>query len=95
MIHIRRVVGSSMAPTLRDNQIVFVLNSRNFKVGDVVVAFMDRKEVIKRIEKYVDGQVFLVGDNKDESTDSRQHGWLVDRHVEGKVVWPCTSKKSL
>jgi phage repressor protein C with HTH and peptisase S24 domain len=77
-----------MMPTLRHNQVVLVSQVRNFKQGDVVVAFMDGREVIKRITRYQDGQAFLEGDNKEESTDSRTHGWLVDRHVEGKVIFP-------
>lgn len=83
-----------MAPTLKDGQVVLVLRARDFKVGDVVVAFMDRREVIKRVSQYIDGQVFLLGDNEKASTDSRKHGWLVDRHIEGKVIWPRTLKKN-
>ena len=82
-----------MMPTLKHDQIVLVSRARNFKDGDVIVAFMDGREVIKRITQYKDGQVFLEGDNRTASTDSNTHGWLVDRHVEGKVIFPFTKLK--
>ncbi len=88
MIYFRRVVGDSMEPTLRDGQIVVVRHSRDSKVGDVVVAFMGGREVVKRLSKKRAGKVFLEGDNTDNSTDSHTHGWLIDTHVTGRVVFP-------
>jgi phage repressor protein C with HTH and peptisase S24 domain len=85
---LRKVVGDSMNPTLKNGQLVLIFKTRNFKVGDIVMAFMDRREVVKRITKQADGKVFLEGDNKQKSTDSRTHGYLIDRHVMGKVIWP-------
>ena len=92
MIYIRKVVGKSMHPTLREKQIVIVSLARKFKTGDVVVAFMDGREVIKRITQIKKGSVFLEGDNKKHSTDSRTLGWLPDRHVIGKVIFPKVSQ---
>ena len=92
MIYLRRVVGDSMNPTLRRKQLVVVSMTRKFQVGDVVVAFMNRREVIKRIMHIKDGRVFLEGDNKAHSTDSRTYGWIPDRHILGKVVFPVISK---
>lgn len=77
-----------MHPTLKNGQIVLFTHSRDYKQGDIVIAFVDGKEVIKRIKDYQDGQVFLVGDNESASTDSRVYGWLVDRHIHGKLLWP-------
>ena len=82
-----------MLPTLKAGKVVFLTHSRNFDVGDVVIAFMDGKEVIKRITKKKSGQVFLEGDNKEISVDSNRHGWIVDTKVTGKVVWPRVSRK--
>ena len=83
-----------MEPTLREGQLVLFSQSRNFTKGDVVMAFQNGREVVKRVEEYRDGQVFLVGDNSEHSTDSRTHGWLVDRHVHAKLIWPRTKKKN-
>ncbi len=93
MWHFRLVQGTSMVPAYRPGQTILVSNNRSVKVGDVVVAFMNGREVLKRVTGQQDGQVFLEGDNSEHSTDSRQHGWLVDRHIFGKVVWPKKRKK--
>jgi len=88
MIYFKRVVGQSMHPTLKDGQILFVSHSRAHKPGDVVVAHMKGREVVKRLTKMKNGKVFLEGDNPRNSTDSNTHGWLSDRHVVGRVVFP-------
>ncbi|MDX1738801.1 MAG: S26 family signal peptidase [Alphaproteobacteria bacterium] len=93
MFYLRRVVGNSMEPTLKEGQLVLLSKARNFKQGDVVIAFIDGREVIKRISKYKNGQMFLEGDNQLGSTDSNNYGWVVDTHVEGKVIFPSTKLK--
>jgi phage repressor protein C with HTH and peptisase S24 domain len=85
---LRRVVGDSMKPTYRNGQTVLVSLVRNFKVGDVVVAVNGNREVLKRITKIDYGKVFLEGDNKDNSTDSRDYGWLPETRIQAKVIWP-------
>ena len=82
-----------MAPTYKPGAIIIINHGRHFKVGDVVVAFMGGKEVLKRIVDMHDGRVFLEGDNTKKSVDSRHHGWLNDRHIVGRVVWPKRKKK--
>ena len=94
MWYFRLVEGESMLPCYRPGQTVIINTSRNFKVGDVVVAFQHGREVMKRITKMKDGHVFLEGDNEKASTDSRDYGWLIDRHVVGKVAWPKKSPPS-
>lgn len=88
MIFARRVVGDSMYPTLVEGQIVWCHEIRQFKVGQIVVAFIDGREVIKRIASLENGRVFLVGDKEDKSTDSRQYGSVTDTKIEGTVFWP-------
>ncbi len=89
MIFFRRVVGNSMHPTLREGQIVAAHMMRNFKVGQVVIAFIDTREVVKRIAKIENnGRIYLQGDNESESTDSREYGYISDSKIEGVVFWP-------
>ena len=89
MIHLRRVVGSSMLPTLKDGQLVIVSTFRSPQVGDVVVAILNKREVIKRITAISkDWHVQLLGDNSSASTDSRHHGSIPKRHILGVVIWP-------
>lgn len=92
MLYLRKVQGDSMKPTLRNGQIVLVVMSRSFRVGDVVVAYVERKEVIKRITGMKNGTLFVEGDNKEFSTDSRDYGWIQDRHIIGKVLFPRLKK---
>ena len=89
MFFFRRVVGDSMKPTLRDGQIIFAHHVRSFKPGQVVVAHVGTREVIKRITD-IDhkGQVYIEGDNPHQSTDSRQYGKIVDTNIAGVVIWP-------
>lgn len=82
-----------MHPTLREGQVVLVFMSRNFQVGDVVVGVLNQREVVKRITKIREGAIFLEGDNVKESTDSKTHGWLSDRQVLGRVVFPFVSRR--
>ncbi|MCA9323751.1 S26 family signal peptidase [Candidatus Saccharibacteria bacterium] len=88
MWYLRRVVGDSMKPSYKHGQVVLVMMTREFRVGDVVVALQGKREVLKRIVDMKDGNVFLEGDNKTASTDSRQHGWLSDRLIMAKVIFP-------
>ena len=82
-----------MLPSYRPGQTIIINHGRHFRIGDVVIAFMDGREVMKRVIDKKDGAVFLQGDNTKESTDSRHHGWLTDRHIVGKVVWPKKDKR--
>lgn len=56
------------------------------KVGDVVV-LRRGKFIIKRIARIKDNKVFIIGDNKSESTDSRSFGWLNKELIIGKVMF--------
>ncbi len=77
-----------MLPAYRTGQTVLVSNTRKFDVGDVVIVFAEGKEMLKRIVQHENGQVFVLGDNQDQSRDSRHYGWINDRHVVAKVIWP-------
>lgn len=84
MFFFRRVVGNSMEPTLHEGQIVWAHEIRNFKPGQVVIAFVDGREVIKRIKNIENGKVTLVGDNTIHSKTYR----IADTKIEGTVFWP-------
>jgi nickel-type superoxide dismutase maturation protease len=95
MWYLRRIEGKSMEPSLKEGQIILVSQTRVFSRGDVVVVFVKGREVIKRISDQKEGKVFLEGDNKRASTDSRHYGWVIDRHVIGKVVFPNSKQRSM
>ena len=88
MLVVRRVVGKSMLPTLKPGQTVYAWNSRNFKVGQVVVAFINGIEIVKRISRIENGQVYLEGDNKDPKDGGKSYGPLPETRIEAVVFWP-------
>ena len=82
------VSGNSMLPTLNPGQDVLALCwLYKLEVGDVVVVKKNGKEMIKRIQKVHDREYFVEGDNKLESTDSRNFGPIRKDQIIGKVIW--------
>ena len=86
MFFVRRVEGLSMAPVFLPGKIVFAWRLRKPRVGDVVIVRHHHLELIKRVDKIDGNRVYLLGDNPDESTDSRQYGWLPTASILGVVV---------
>jgi nickel-type superoxide dismutase maturation protease len=82
--------GRSMDPTLKDGEVVLVDRDAEIKVGDIVVAkhpLEQNLEVVKRVQRINErGHFYLIGDNQDESTDSRHYGAVTKEYIKGKVV---------
>lgn len=63
------VDGTSMVPTLKNGENVIIVKTKNFKVGDIVVAKdPEYGLLIKRIGKINGDKVFLSADNNDTET---------------------------
>ncbi len=82
--------GSSMNPTLKDGEVIVVDRGAPVEVGDIVVAkhpVEQTGEIIKRVARVSErGTYFLVGDNPDDSHDSRHFGAVTREYIKGKVV---------
>ena len=82
-----------MSPMLRPGQLIVATSTfRRLRPGQVVVLRKNNRELIKRIERIVDGKVFVIGDNPAASTDSRQFGWLDVSTVAAVVIKPRLTK---
>lgn len=86
--------GNSMLPTLKPGQDILSFNwaymGRKPKEGDVVVIKIGGKEMVKRVSKISRSKIFVEGDNKRNSTDSRHFGEVSISQIVGKVVYPST-----
>lgn len=86
MLVVRRIEGLSMTPSYAHGKIIFGFRFRRPQVGDVVIVRHHRLEIIKRVDQLHEDQVYLLGDNPEESTDSRQFGWLPIKAIIAVVV---------
>lgn len=79
--------GNSMSPNLKEGTDILTFNWNKIKVGDVVVIKNEGKEIVKRVQSINGREVFVQGDNKEGSTDSRHFGPINIDQVVGKVVY--------
>ena len=79
-----------MQPTLNNDDVVLIERTTNVAVGDIVLAqhpYKQSVKMLKRVEKIDEnGRFTLVGDNPDESTDSRTFGTVSIEYIYGKAV---------
>lgn len=76
-----------MLPTLKPNQEVLALCwFYKIKIGDLVVFKKSGKNMIKRVKRIMDKKIYVLGDNRNKSTDSREFGWIRLNQVSGKVI---------
>ena len=84
------VAGPSMEPGLRAGDHLVIRKTATVRPGDIVAATDPRqpgRPILKRALSVHDGQVFLVGDNAEHSTDSRHFGPVPLSSVVGKAVY--------
>lgn len=82
---IRRVNGKSMTPALFPGQIVVGWH-RLPAAGDIVLARQQGREVIKRVESIKSDRLYLIGDNRTESSDSRHYGPVHFQDIIGSIM---------
>lgn len=67
------------------NRLSFLL--KNPKIKDAVIARIKGKMLLKRIKKIENGKYFIVGDNWEDSYDSRRFGLIEKKDIIGKVLF--------
>lgn len=84
-----KVDGISMETTLKNNDRVVVFKlTNNYNIGDIIVfTNPNNKLSIKRITKIIDDLIFVEGDNKLFSVDSRNFGTIEKSSIVGKVIF--------
>lgn len=82
---IRRVRGSSMRPALIDGDIVIVF-PRTPRKNDLVLVRHNGSEIIKRVSRIQEKSYYIIGDNSQESTDSRHFGFVDKSDILGTVM---------
>ena len=91
-----RVSGTSMRPTLDEDDVVIITRSFEPAVGDIVLAdhpFKRGVSMLKRVaEVKENGRFELRGDNPGESTDSRTFGTVPIEYIKGRAV--CRLKRN-
>lgn len=82
--------GASMNPTLKDGEVVLVNRDAKIETGDIVIAkhpIEQQSEIVKRVASINErGHYFLIGDNLEDSSDSRHFGAVTQEYIRGKVV---------
>lgn len=74
-----------MTPTLHPGDIVVGWRVEP-RVGAVVIARHAEREIIKRVKQADDKGYYLVGDNRQESTDSRHYGKMKRSAILGTIM---------
>ena len=134
LLPVLRIYGSSMNPTLTEEDIVISLKGSRFETGDIIAFYYNNKILVKRVianpgdwvdidqegnvfvngeqidEPYIttkafgdcniklpyqvpESRIFVMGDNRDVSIDSRNTsvGCVAEEQIVGKIVfriWP-------
>lgn len=86
---LRKVNGKSMVPSLNSGNLIVGLKWFNkIKVGDVLIIKHLGREKVKRLSKINNKGLYVLSDNKNDSTDSRDFGYIEIDNVLAKVIWP-------
>lgn len=89
-----QICGYSMFPTLTDGEFymgIRVFRKDKCKVGKIYVyrppyESEEEKFVIKRLADIKDGKYFFLGDNADDSYDSRYYGYVDSKNVVARLL---------
>ncbi len=87
-----KVIGHSMEPQIKNGEVVLASNIpywfKTPKINDIV-AFRDNsgKVLIKRIVRIQNGKYSALGDNKNDSLDSREFGNISKKQIIGEIIY--------
>ncbi len=76
-----------MEPAITAGSFVLIHQTKKIREGDVVAFRRLDKIFIKRISSILESGYEVLGDNPDDSQDSRDFGLVQTDAVIGKVIW--------
>ncbi len=77
-----------MEPALKAGSFVLVRQRpKNINVDDIVAFKHEGQTFIKRTVEIKNDQLWLVGDNPNDSLDSKRIGWINRENITGKIIW--------
>ena len=88
-LKLMRIHGNSMIPYIKPKDYILIWKFGfriKIKIDDVIVFRKDNTVMIKRVFEINENEIFVMGDNKRESTDSRLYGSISYDMVIGKVI---------
>jgi phage repressor protein C with HTH and peptisase S24 domain len=77
-----------MMPTIEPGKLLVASRTSKIKKGNLVIAKVDEREIVKRVSEVKHSKIYVLGDNSNASTDSREFGWLNKSQIIGKIIWP-------
>lgn len=75
-----------MSPSLRAGDIVVARHSKQPSLNDLIIFRRNGRELIKRMSSQKDDSYFVLGDNSDQSTDSRHFGAVSKTDILGVII---------
>lgn len=83
-----RVDGDSMFPTLKDKRIYLGKYNYDLQVDKIYIYYNPQGiPVIKRLKFIKDGKCYFVGDNSNNSIDSRHYGYVSTENIIAQLIW--------
>ncbi len=74
-----------MHPTYSSGRVALFVKSRTYSSNDVVLLVHGGIEKIKRIKSVYNNEIYVVGDNPEYSTDSRNFGLIPLKNVKARL----------
>ncbi len=89
-LKVRRIKDESMYPAYEAGQWVLISTSSSFELGDTVLFLASDHEQFGRVAGIEGEHLYLLGDNPNFCTDSRQFGYVRRDTVVGRIIFPST-----
>ena len=86
-LYMRFIKGNSMYPTFNAGEAFFISSKYTLQEGKVYVFLspLNNTPVVKRLHRIRNGDLYFVGDNTNDSLDSKDYGYVSTKAVIGEA----------